>query len=163
MILVTVGTQLPFDRLIQMMDAMAPDLGEPVVAQIGRAKYLPVNMEWHRVIAPLDFENLVDRARVIVSHAGIGTILTAERHGRSLILFPRAVELAEHRNDHQMATASALDGRAGIAVARDQASLRRFIADPPPPPPATRDRRGRVAVCTEIAGFLTKALGQVRT
>lgn len=160
MILVTVGTQLPFDRLIRLMDAMATDLHEPVIAQIGRAKYLPKNMEWHRVIAPLDFEKLVDQARVIVSHAGIGTILTAERHGRSLILFPRTVELAEHRNDHQMATASALDGRAGIAVARDEAGLRNFIAAPPPPPPAARDCRGRDAVCAEIGGFLTRALGQ---
>ena len=161
MILVTVGTQLPFDRLIRMMDEMAPELDEPVIAQIGRAHYEPVNMEWHRVIPPLEFEPLVDRARVIVSHAGIGTILTAERHGRSLILFPRAVEMGEHRNDHQMATASAMSGREGVAVARDAADLRRLIAHPPPPARPSRDMAGREGVCAEIARFLQSCIGPV--
>lgn len=162
MILVTVGTQLPFDRLIRMMDELALGLDEPVIAQIGRAHYEPVNMEWHRVIPPLEFEPLVDRARVIVSHAGIGTILTAERHGRSLILFPRAVEMGEHRNDHQMATASAMTGREGVAVARDAADLRRLIAHPPPAAKPSRDTSGRDAICAEIAGFLRSTLGAAR-
>lgn len=159
MILVTVGTQLPFDRLIRMIDEMAPELGEPVIAQIGRARYEPVNMEWHRVIEPSEFERLIDNARVIVAHAGIGTILTAERHGRSLILVPRAGDMREHRNDHQMATANALSGRDGVAIARDADQLRRLIAAPPPPPRAGRDTSGRDAVCAEIARFLDTTLG----
>ena len=128
MILVTVGTQLPFDRLIRMMDEMAPEFDEPVIAQIGRAHYEPVNMEWHRVIPPLEFEPLVDRARVIVSHAGIGTILTAKEMRKPLVLLPRRHALGEHRNDHQLATARQVAARPGVHIAWEAEDLGPLLA-----------------------------------
>lgn len=38
MIFATVGTQLPFPRLIDALEALAPDLGEEVIAQIGASE-----------------------------------------------------------------------------------------------------------------------------
>ncbi|MGO7205561.1 glucuronosyltransferase, partial [Rhizobium ruizarguesonis] len=43
MILVTVGTQLPFDRLVKAVDTFATELSKPVLAQIGRGSYTPQN------------------------------------------------------------------------------------------------------------------------
>ena len=77
MILVTVGMQLGFDRLIAAMDRIAPDLGLPVIAQTGKGTYRPQHMDARPRIAPAEFEALVSEARLIVSHAGIGTVLTA--------------------------------------------------------------------------------------
>ncbi|MEE4200888.1 glycosyltransferase [Erythrobacter sp.] len=123
MILVTVGMQLGFDRLIRAMDALAPELGMKVVAQTGRGEYRPANMEAHQALAPTRFEELASRARVLVSHAGIGTVLTAQRLGKPIVLMPRRADLGEHRNDHQVATVCQLAGRDGILVALGETEL----------------------------------------
>ncbi|OGS50798.1 MAG: glucuronosyltransferase [Erythrobacter sp. RIFCSPHIGHO2_12_FULL_63_10] len=123
MILVTVGLQLGFDRLIEAMDDIAPHLPAKVVAQIGAGSLVPRNMEFHRRLEPGRFMELVERARVVVGHAGVGTVLTAEKYRKPLIVFPRSSDLGEHRNDHQRATANALAGRPGISVAEDREQL----------------------------------------
>lgn len=117
MILVTVGMQLGFDRLIQAIDELAPTLPVPVFAQIGKGTYQPRNMETAISISPVEFDKLLDRTTLIVSHAGIGTVLTAQRHNKPILLFPRSAAMGEHRNDHQLATVKELQGRPGIAVA----------------------------------------------
>lgn len=129
MIIVTVGMQLGFDRLIEAMDAIAPDQGMPVIAQTGKGAYRPRNMEARVKIAPAEFETLVRDARLIVAHAGIGTVLTAARCGKPIVLMPRRAALGEHRNDHQMATVGKLAGRPGILVAADARELAPRIAE----------------------------------
>ena len=129
MIIVTVGMQLGFDRLIEAMDALAPRLGMPVIAQTGKGSYAPRNMEARVKIAPSEFEALVGEARLIVAHAGIGTVLTAARCKKPILLMPRRADLGEHRNDHQMATVGKLAGRPGIVVAADESELEARIAE----------------------------------
>ncbi|MEM7780765.1 MAG: glycosyltransferase [Pseudomonadota bacterium] len=128
MILVTVGMQLGFDRLIKAMDGLAPMLGMEVVAQTGKGTYQPVNMTAHDRIAPAEFEALVKDCSLIVSHAGIGTILTAQRLGKPIVIVPRRLEYGEHRNDHQIATARNLEGRNGLLIALDESELSDRIA-----------------------------------
>lgn len=129
MILVTVGTQLPFDRLVKAVDTFAKDLSKPVLAQIGRGSYTPQNMKWIKNIEPKDFDKVFRDATIIVSHAGIGTVLTAKRFGKPIILVPRKAALGEHRNDHQLATVSQLAGRPGIYVAHTDDDLRNYLLD----------------------------------
>lgn len=129
MILVTVGTQLGFDRLIEAMDRLAPDLGTAVIAQTGNGHYVPCNMETHEKIEPSRFEPMVKAAEVIVSHAGIGSVLTAARYGKPIVLLPRRASLGEHRNDHQMATVRKLQGRSGILIAQDESELEERIRE----------------------------------
>lgn len=129
MILVTVGMQLGFDRLIAAMDALTPQLGMPVIAQTGNGSYQPRHMDARAKIAPADFETLVQQSRLIVSHAGIGTVLTAARFARPIILVPRRADRGEHRNDHQLATVANLAGRPGILVAMDETALAAAIAE----------------------------------
>lgn len=123
MILLTVGTQLPFDRLVQIMDAIAPDLPEEVYAQIGKGNYLPRNFGYCRMARPEELAEKFRTARQIVSHAGTGSLLTARRYRKPIILFPRRAALGEHRNDHQLATCHHLDGAPGLSVAYDEAEL----------------------------------------
>jgi len=127
LILVTVGTQLPFDRLIRIVDALAAETDEPFVAQIGDGSYRPAHMEWHRFIEPVRFDRLLADTRLIISHAGIGTVLNARKTGKPVILFPRRAELGEHRNDHQMATIGSLEGRRGVYVAQDAAEIAAYL------------------------------------
>lgn len=128
MILVTTGTQLPFDRLIVAVDEVAPSLNEPVFAQIGASDYKPRNLEWTARLRPSQFDDKVRDASLVVSHAGIGTILRAKKYGKPIILFPRQVAYGEQRNDHQLATCAQLAGEPGIYIAMDQASLAELLS-----------------------------------
>jgi len=134
MILVMVGTQLPFDRLIRTIDAIAPTLSADVFAQTGNGAYVPKDIKWKGLIGPAEFDDLLPRTSVIVAHAGVGTILMAQKHRKPIILFPRRSAMGEHRNDHQAATASAMEGRSGIYIARTSDELARLLGRRLEPP-----------------------------
>jgi len=136
MIVVTVGTQLPFDRLIRMMDELAPALGDEVFAQTGAGQYVPRNIRASAAMAPAEFEAMFRQASVIVAHAGIGTVLKAYKYRKPIVLVPRKAEFGEHRNDHQLATVSKLGERRGIYIAENKDELVRLLDGPLMPPVA---------------------------
>lgn len=137
MIFVTVGMQLGFDRLIRAMDELAPQLNEEVIAQIGSGEYIPHNLSFQRHYTPNEIEALFDASRLIIAHAGIGTMLAAKHHAKPLVMLPRRANLGEHRNDHQLATARQLRGRPGIAIAFESEELPVTIAQASTLAPAT--------------------------
>lgn len=104
MIFVTVGTQGPFDRMVDAVDQWAGARGrEDVFAQIGSGAE-PQHMQWARDLAPDEFSQRLERADAVVAHAGMGTILTALSLGKPVLVMPRLARLGEHRNEHQTAT-----------------------------------------------------------
>lgn len=106
MIFVTVGTQLPFERLIEQVDAWAAAHPEQeCFAQIGQTKYRPTAMEFTEMMTPKEYQDCFNRARVLVSHVGMGTIISGLEAGKPLILMPRRASLGEHRSDHQLGSA----------------------------------------------------------
>lgn len=117
------GTQLPFPRLIDALARLAPNLEEPVVAQAGATGAGWDTLDVRASVRPDEFDALFSEARVVVGHAGIGTILSARRHRKPLIVLPRRHALGEHRNDHQLATARQVAGLDGIHVAWDTDAL----------------------------------------
>jgi UDP-N-acetylglucosamine transferase subunit ALG13 len=99
------------------MDKIAASLHEEVMIQCGLSSHKSGNVTIVNRLSPSEFTKLLNGARVIVSHAGIGTIIQAYKHAKPIILVPRRAELGEHRNDHQLATVKNLSGRKGIYVA----------------------------------------------
>lgn len=130
MILVTIGTMLPFDRLVRAVDRWAGEHAEEeVVAQIGeRGEYEPKNMRWMRLAAPDEFAGMVDRSRLLVAHAGTGSFLLAAERARPIVLFPRRATFKEHTSDHQLQTARWLREKAGVYVAMTEDELPGAIA-----------------------------------
>ena len=123
-IFVTVGGQLPFDRLVRAVDQWAFQEGRTdVFAQIGESSKPPTHIEWQRFLAPPDFQSKAREAEVIIAHAGMGSILTALEFGKPIVLMPRRKHLGEHRNDHQWATVKHLSQDVGIVVAEDEDAL----------------------------------------
>ncbi len=155
MILVTVGTQLPFDRFVRIIDQLAPRLDEEVFAQTGRGNYRPVNMRSQAVVGPIEFEEFIRGCSRIVSHAGIGTIVMAQKHRKPLILFPRLGSLDEHRNDHQLATVRALSGRPGIYSACNEAELAELVMRRLDRPAAIDHHPERDRLRQAVAGFVS--------
>ncbi|TFL17117.1 glycosyltransferase [Jannaschia formosa] len=157
MIFATTGTQLPFPRLVRALDAWAARMPEErVVAQIGPDPGRYPHLELHATLPPDRFDALFSAARVVVAHAGIGSILAARQYDRPLILVPRRADLGEHRNDHQAATARRLGARAGLHVVWDEADLGAALASPPPPP-TTGDGASLAALHAHLAGLIDGA------
>ena len=125
MILVTVGTQIPFDRLIALVDYWVSDSGtkQKVVAQVGDSVYSSENMTIFKSVEPEQFEKYIHDCDFIISHAGMGSILTALRVKKPIIIFPRKAALGEHRNDHQLATVSSFSNVDGIYVTHNKEEL----------------------------------------
>jgi UDP-N-acetylglucosamine transferase subunit ALG13 len=124
MIFVTVGTQLPFDRLVRTIDQWAS--ARPYAdafAQIGPAQYRPRHMPWAEFLDAGECRRKTEQADVVVAHAGMGSILTALEYGRPVLVMPRLSALGEHRNDHQLDTAKKLLAQGRIFVAFDENQL----------------------------------------
>ena len=121
MIFLTVGTQLPFDRLVAAVDAWAGARGRSdVFGQIsdpGPAGYRPKHFDWVADLDPAAFEARFRAASHIVAHAGMGTIIGALGQAKPLMIMPRRAHLGEQRNDHQFATAQRFGTRPGILAA----------------------------------------------
>ena len=105
MILVAVGTQFPFDRLVETVDRWAATSGTDVVGQIGPSTYKPAHIKAQSFFPPEEFESLLKHADVMIAHCGMGSILSALSLGKPIIVMPRSASRGEHRNDHQFATA----------------------------------------------------------
>jgi len=127
MIFVTIGTQIPFDRFIKMIDELAGTMDEKFVVQALNGKYQPKNFKTVDFIAPDEFNKITSEARLIVAHAGIGSVLTAIDHEKPIIIFPRLASLGEHRNDHQIATAMAINENGYAYVAYDKKQLKDLL------------------------------------
>jgi UDP-N-acetylglucosamine transferase subunit ALG13 len=120
----------PFDRLIRIMDAWAAENpGAEIQAQIGDGSYLPKHMPWVRRVDQAEFGRTVATARLIVAHAGMGSVITADQFGKPIVILPRLKELGEHNTDHQVATANWLCGKPGIHVADRDEDIRPRIAE----------------------------------
>jgi len=127
MIFVTIGTQIPFDRLIETLDRIAPELDEEIYAQVLKGKYKPKHIKTLDFIAPDEFEKVFQQARLVVAHAGMGTILSSLYNSKPLIIFPRIAALGEHRNEHQNATAQMIKKKNYAYVATNEEELRELL------------------------------------
>jgi UDP-N-acetylglucosamine transferase subunit ALG13 len=124
MIFVTVGAQMPFDRLIRTVDEWAGSRGRgDIFAQIGQADYQPEHMRYSAFINPSDFSEHLEKADVIVAHAGMGSIITALERCKPILVMPRRSDLGETRNDHQIATARQFGALRLVEVAMDEQAL----------------------------------------
>ena len=124
MIFVTVGHQMPFDRMVQAVDQWASANGrDDVFAQIGTTSYVPQHIQWAPTIEPDEFARRIADADAVVAHAGTGTILTALEAGTPILVMPRRAALLETRNDHQVATAERFLEMGRVAVAMDEHAL----------------------------------------
>jgi UDP-N-acetylglucosamine transferase subunit ALG13 len=124
MIFLTVGAQMPFDRLVRAVDTWAARGGnDGVFAQIGRSAYRPAHLRYTEFLDPRAFREAFTDAGVIVAHAGMGTIINALELRKPILVMPRRGDLAETRNDHQLATAQRFRELGLVEVALDEREL----------------------------------------
>lgn len=106
MIFVTVGSQLPFDRMVSQIDAWAATRPEvEIFGQVGDTEDPPSHFESVSTMSPDEYQRRFAEAELIVGHAGMGTIITALELRKPLLMLARLSNLHESRNDNQVGTA----------------------------------------------------------
>ena len=103
MIFCTVGLErFPFNRLVKEVDRIAAAISEEVFIQLGNTDYIPKNCAWERFVSFRKMQNLIQKSRIVLAHAGAGTFLLCRSLDRIPILAPRTKSLNEHVSDHQL-------------------------------------------------------------
>lgn len=105
MIFLTVGSRYPFDRLVRLVDEWAAiNDGVEIFAQIGDSSFQPKNFKYAKYLSVSDFKEKVSDCDFLVSHAGMGGILSASDFKKKIVVYPRLAEYGEVVNNHQMDT-----------------------------------------------------------
>jgi UDP-N-acetylglucosamine transferase subunit ALG13 len=128
MIFITTGTQFSFDRLLLLLDKWS--IQNPrvkIIAQIGNSKLKFKYIETFDYLSPTTYKSLIEKATVIVGHAGTGTIITAKKNKIPAIIMAREFKLNEHRNEHQVSTVAQLNNIRGIYIANNETELFKLL------------------------------------
>lgn len=105
MILVTLGTQdKSFTRLLDSIQEQINNgnIKDKVIVQAGFTKYDSKDMEIFDLIDRDKFSNLIKKCDLLITHGGVGSILTGLKNNKKVIVCPRLSKYKEHMNNHQV-------------------------------------------------------------
>jgi UDP-N-acetylglucosamine transferase subunit ALG13 len=155
MLLVTTGTnEQPFDRLVRAAAALAAT--GPAFVQYGSSRESHGPGEWIDFVEFDALEARMRSARVVVCHAGVGSIMLARRCGHRPVVVARRLDLGEAVDDHQLHLARRLHDAGLVTHVEDEAELPAAVlaarseqASRPAGPLA-----GAVALTTDLRAFI---------
>lgn len=125
MIFVTVGThEQQFNRLVEYMDKWAAKHNEEVIIQSGYSTYEPKYAKWSKYFPYPEMVEMVDKARIVITHGGPSSFIMPLQVGKTPIVVPRKCSFDEHVNDHQVKFCRQIESRMGtIVVVEDVGEL----------------------------------------
>lgn len=105
MIFVAVGTQkFPMNRLLRQIDELIASgkIHEEVFAQSGCSDYQPSHFSCRDFLSKEEFDETVAKCDILVTHSGVGTIISGVTRRKKVVVFPRLAKFGEHVDDHQL-------------------------------------------------------------
>lgn len=106
MILVTLGTQ--DKQFYRLLDAIQKEIDnkmikDRVIVQAGfSSNYKSKDMEIFDLISMEEFDKLISECDLLITHGGVGSIITGLKNNKKVIAAPRLEKYGEHTNDHQL-------------------------------------------------------------
>lgn len=104
MIFVTLGTQdKSFERLLKDIQKQIDleNIKEKVVVQAGFTKFDSKDMEIFDLISMDEFDRLMNECDLLITHGGVGSIISGLKKNKKVIALARLAKYKEHMNDHQ--------------------------------------------------------------
>lgn len=132
MIFVTLGTQdKSFKRLLEGIDKAINEgyIKEKVVVQAGLTDYKSKNMEILKLIPMEKFNDYIAQCSFLITHAGVGSIMTGITNHKKVVAIPRRAIYGEHTNDHQIEIASEFAKLGYIMMLDDPMNIASIIKD----------------------------------
>ena len=106
MILITLGTQdKKFYRLLEAVQKQIDSkiIKDRVVVQAGcSSDFKTKDMEIFDLIPMDDFDKLINECDILITHGGVGSIITGIKNNKKVIAAARLEKYGEHTNDHQL-------------------------------------------------------------
>ncbi len=105
MILILLGTQdKPFERLLKAVsrEIKKGNIKDKVIAQTGCTIFNDDRIKTFDFKSKEEIGELIDKARFVITHAGVGTITECIKKNKKVIVVPRLKKYGEHTNDHQL-------------------------------------------------------------
>lgn len=129
MIFLTVGTIIPFDRLVMAVDELVGCgvIHEDVFGQIGIGAKRPKNFEWVETLDKKLYDEITNECSSIISHAGMGSILSGLNNCKPMIVMPRLHKYGDNINDHQLPTAEKFEELGYVLAVYHQDELKEKI------------------------------------
>lgn len=122
-VVVSLGTspRYGFRRLVEQLLTVIPRNAR-VLWQTGATDLTGLPVEGNERMSSEALESAMAQADVVVTHAGVGSALTALRVGKVPLLIPRRKVYGEHVDDHQVQLSRVLADR-GLAIVSDVNNL----------------------------------------
>lgn len=157
MIFVTVGTnEARFDRLLKALEGLPP--GADLFVQHGPSPVRPAGATCTDYLSFDEMAEKMEEAQTVVTHAGVGSVLTALLNGTRPIVVPRLQRFGEAVDDHQLEFGRRASEAGFVTLVEDTDTLAATIAkqqESPPPPPRPDDR-----LVADLRDFLADATGR---
>ncbi|WP_455714726.1 PssE/Cps14G family polysaccharide biosynthesis glycosyltransferase [Anaerosporobacter sp.] len=126
MIFVILGTQkFQLNRLLKTLDMYIEQnlIEEEVIAQIGNSDYTPVHYTYERFLDKEKFDAYIKGASLVITHSGVGSIITSINAKKPIIVYPRLAKYKEHVDDHQLDIASAFEKKNYVLCCNEKDQL----------------------------------------
>ena len=130
MILVLLGTQNnSFHRLLEKIDELIKKgiIDEKVLVQSGYTKYESKNMRIFDLIPQEELEKYQEKADLIITHGGVGSIISSIKKGKKVIAVARCHKYHEHVNDHQQQIVESFNKKGYVIGINDVNELEKAI------------------------------------
>lgn len=128
MIVVVLGTQrFQMNRLIEAVDQIAMDLSEEIFVQAGNSTYIPQHCKYQNFVDAEVLQKMIGDCSVLVTHAGVGTIMRGINEKKPIVVVPRLAQYHEHVDDHQVQIAEAFAGKQCVLYCEDLNQLESTI------------------------------------
>jgi UDP-N-acetylglucosamine transferase subunit ALG13 len=125
-ILVTTGTNgSPFDRLLTAVATLTLD--DELVVQHGPSTLRVPRGANVAYLPYAELEELVSRARLVITHGGVGSILLTLMNGIRPVVVPRTRSYGEAVDDHQLTLATRLAELRLVELVEDVSELGQAI------------------------------------
>jgi len=94
---------MDFSRCLRMLDDMIEyyNIKEEVIVQLGNSKYESSHFKVLPFLPEEEYRNYINRARIVISHAGSGALFSSLSRGKCVIAVARLKKYHEMINDHQ--------------------------------------------------------------
>ena len=128
MIFVTLGTQkFQMNRLIKAVDEIAEGYNEDFFVQMGNSTYVPKNCGSKDFMDAAAYNKKISECSMLITHAGVGTIISGLSLGKPVIVVPRQNKFKEHVDDHQCQIAEAFSSKGLVLCCMDVDKLPEYI------------------------------------
>ena len=105
MIVILLGTQkYSFHRLLEEVQRCIDNgtIKQQVIVQAGGTQFFSKEMKIFTLIEQNELEKLIEKADIIITHGGVGSIVNGVKLHKKVIAVPRYKKYGEVANDHQV-------------------------------------------------------------